>query len=102
MSGLGCEGILFAQNWRSLRKGQIWGENQALGPSLFGAGSQLGALMEPDGPLGEARMGEWASNHTPWRECWGGEGAFGSSTGRRTLRGSGQASEEVTAQRPGG
>ena len=59
-----------------------------LGPSLFGAaGVQLGALVESMGPLGEARMGTNGRPITHRDECWGGEGAFGSSTGRRTLRG---------------
>ena len=74
-----------------------------LGPSLFGPGGvQLGALMESMGQLGEAGMDTNGCQSHTVMSAGKGKGPSGAPRGQRTLRRSGQASEEVTAQWPGG
>ena len=60
----------------------MWGKNQALGPSPFGAGgAQLGALMESMGQLREAGLDANGCLITPHDECREGKGTFESATG---------------------
>lgn len=100
MSGLGCEkGILFMKLEKP-QEGSDLGRKSSVGSiTLWSWGSPAWCPHGVDGPVRRGTNGHPVTHRD---ECWGGEGAFGSSTGRRTLRGSGQASEEVTAQWPGG